>query len=127
MPSELISTLQQANQEIRSTVSKLAEPNVAAIYATLPPAGLQSLNQKLARVAARLGQLSPDRRKEAAVESALREYLANLESLKTALIKVQDTLAKQRELLRKDLVHINSARAWADAFRAAVPPNGVRV
>jgi cell division protein ZapA (FtsZ GTPase activity inhibitor) len=118
MQSELIHTLHQANHEIRSTVSKLSEPNVAAIYTALPPADLQSLNLKLARVAARLRQLAPGRPKEAALESALNEYLANLESLKTALGTVQDTLNKQRDHLRKEFAHMNSARAWVEAFRA---------
>ena len=119
MQSELISALQQANEEIRSTVSKLAEPNGAAICATLPRAALQSLNQKLARVAARLGQLTAERRRDAGLELELSEYVANLESLKQALATVQDTLTKERDRLRKDLTHKNSARAWVEAFRAA--------
>jgi len=119
MHSDLITTLQKANQEISRTVSRLSEADIASIYAALPPGELQSLNGELARIAARLGQLSAGQPKEAALESALSEYLTNLESLKAVLATVQDRLAKQRDQLRNELAHMNSARAWVEAFRAA--------
>jgi hypothetical protein len=118
MQSELITALQSTNQEIRSTVSRLSETNVASLYAAFPPGELQALNGRLARMAARLGQLPADQHREAAPVSALREYLSNLDSLKTVLARVQVTLAKQRDHLKKDLSHMNSARAWVEAFRA---------
>ncbi len=118
MQSELITALQNTNREIRSTVSRLLETNVASIYAALPPGELLALNWKLARIAAGLGQLPAGHNREAALVSELGEYLSNLDSLKTVLASVQDTLAKQRDQLKKDLSHMNSARAWVEAFRA---------
>ena len=118
MQSDLIIALRNTNQEIRSTISKLSETNVASIHAALPPGELQALNGKLSRIAAGLGQLSAGQNREVALASALGEYLTNLESLKTVLANVQDTLAKQRDQLKKDLSHMNSARAWVEAFRA---------
>jgi len=118
MQSELITALRNTNQEIKSTVSKLSAPDAASIYAVLPPGELQALNGRLARIAAGLGQLPASQHREAALVSALGEYLSNLASLKTVLTSVQDTLAKQRDQLRKDLSHMNSARAWVEAYRA---------
>ena len=118
MQSELISNLQKANQEISSTISRLSEEDVASVQKALPPAVLQALNGKLARIAVCLGRLSPGQPKEPELQSALGEYLANLESLMTVLIRVQDTLAKQRDQLKKDLAQMNSARSWVEAFRA---------
>jgi hypothetical protein len=118
MQSELITALKKVNQEISHTVSRLSEKDVARIYTALPPGELQDLNGKLARIAACLGRLSPGQPKEPELQSALGEYLANLESLKTVLVRVQDTLARQRDQLRKDLAHMNSTRAWVEAFRA---------
>jgi len=119
MQSELIRTLQKANREISSTVTKLSEANVASVCQTLPPGELRALNGKLARIAARLVRLAPGRPKEPELQSALAEYLANLESLKTVLVGVQDTLSRQRDQLKKNLNHMNSARSWAEAFRAS--------
>ena len=118
MHSELISALQKANQEIGSLVSLLSGKDVASIYAALPPGELKNLNGKLARIAACLGQISPGQPNEPELQSALGEYLANLESLMTVLLRVQDILARQRDRLKKDLSQMNSARAWAEAFRA---------
>jgi len=118
MQSELIAALQSTNQEIRSTVSRLSETNVASLHAAFPPGELQALNARLSRMAARLGQLPAGQHREAALVSALGEYLSNLDSLKTVLARVQVTLAKQRDHLKKDLSHMNSARAWVEAFRA---------
>ena len=118
MQSELITAVQNTNQEIRSTVSKLSETNVASIYAALPPGELQALNGKLARIAAGLRQLPAGQHRETALVSALGDYLSNLDSLKTVLARVQDTLVKHRDHLKKDLSHMNSARAWVEAFRA---------
>ena len=92
--------------------------NVDSIYAALPPGELQALNGKLTRIAAELGQLPAGQHRQAALVSALREYLFNLESLKTVLASVQGTLAMQRDRLKKNLSHMNSARAWVEAFRA---------
>ena len=118
MQSELITVLRNTNQEIRSAISKLAETNVASIYTAFPPGELQALNGKLGRIAAGLGRLPAGQHSEAALVSALGEYLSNLESLKTVLASVQSTLAKQRDQLKKDLSHMHSARAWAETFRA---------
>jgi len=118
MQSDLIAALQNTNQDIRSTVSKLSETGVASIYAALPPGELDALDGKLARIAAGISQLPAGQRREAALASALGEYLTNLDSLKTVLACVQDTLAKQRDKLKEDLSHTNSARAWVEAFRA---------
>jgi len=117
MQSELISDLQKANQEIRSTVGQLSATDVASIYAALLPGELQALNGKLMHIAARLGQLPPGQPKVAALQSALGEYLSNLESLRGVLVRVQDLLAKQRDQLKNDLAHLNSTRAWVEAFR----------
>ena len=118
MQSELINALQKVNQEISLLVSRLRGKDAASIYTALPPGELQDLNGKLARIAARLGRLSPGQPKEPELQSALGEYLANIESLKTVLVRVQDALARQRDQLRKDLTHMNSTRAWVEAFRA---------
>ena len=118
MQSELIRTLQKANQEISSTVSRLSEEDIASVYKVLPPGVLSALDGKLARIAACLGQISPGQPNEPELQSALGEYLANLESLMTVLLRVQDILARQRDRLKKDLSQMNSARAWAEAFRA---------
>ena len=118
MSSELITALRNTNQVIKSTVSKLSETDAASIYAALPPGELQALNGKLARIAAGIGRLPAGQRREPALVSLLGEYFSNLESLKTVLTKVQDTLAQQRDQLKKDLSHMNSARAWVEAFRA---------
>ncbi len=118
MQSELISALQKANQEIGSTVSRLSGKDMASIYMALPPGELRNLNGKLAGIAAGLGRLSPGQPKDPKLQSALGEYLANLESLKTVLVRFQDSLARQRDELKKDLAHMNSTRDWVQAFRA---------
>ena len=118
MQSELISALQNVNQEISHTVSRLSEEDVASIYTALPPRQLQDLNGQLARIVACLGRLAPGQPKEPELQSALGEYLANLESLRTVLVRVQDTLATQRDQLKNDLTHMNSRRDWLEAFRA---------
>jgi len=118
MQSEMITALQSANQEIRSTISSLTEANAASIYAALPPGELQALNGRLARMAARLGQLPAGQPREAALVSALGEYLSNLETLKIVLTSVQSILAKKRDQLKDDLSHMSSTRAWVEAFRA---------
>jgi hypothetical protein len=53
-----------------------------------------------------------------ALRAVLSEYVENLETLKGALGKVQDSLGKQRDRLKKDFEHLNSARAWVETFRA---------
>lgn len=118
MESELISTLQEANQEIRSAILKWSETNVGAKHAAFPPGELQALSGKLAQVARRLRHLSPDQPKAEALQVAIGEYVSNLESLNTVLAGVQEALRKQRDHLKRDLAHTHSARAWMEAFRA---------
>jgi DNA repair exonuclease SbcCD ATPase subunit len=118
MQSELIVALQEANREIRGLISGLSENSVEANNAALSPGKLQVLSQKLAQVAKRLDGVPPDQRKQEALQAVLSEYVENLETLKGALGKVQDSLGKQRDRLKKDFEHLNSARAWVETFRA---------
>lgn len=121
METELIITLQEANQEIQGWVSKLSRKNGDPNYAALPPGELRALNGKLASVARRLVNLSPGQPKPEALQRALGEYLASLESLKAVLGKVEEVLSKHRDRLKKDLAQTNSARAWVEAYRATNP------
>jgi DNA repair exonuclease SbcCD ATPase subunit len=118
MQSELIVTLQEANREIRGLVSKLSENSVEANNAALSPGELQALSRKLAQVAKRLDLVSPAQPKQEALQAVISEYVDNLEKLKAVLGRVQNSLGKQRDRLKKDFEHLNSARAWAETFRA---------
>jgi len=117
MQSELIVALEETNREIKGLVSKLSQNNVEANSAALSPGDLHVLSRKLSRVAERLGCVAPGQTKEEALQAAISEYVGNLETLKRVLAKVQDALGKQRDRLKKDFEHMNSARAWVEAFR----------
>jgi chromosome segregation ATPase len=118
MQSELIVALQEANREIRGLVSRLSENSVEADKAVLSPGELKALAEKLAKVAKLRELVSSAQPKEEAVQAVLSEYVDNLETLKGVLGKVQDSLGKQRDQLKKDFEHLNSARAWVETFRA---------
>jgi chromosome segregation ATPase len=117
MQSELIVALEEANREITGLVSKLSEKSVEANHAVLPPGELKALTRKLARVAELLGCVSPAQPKEEALQAVLSEYADKLARLKGVLGKVQDSLGKKRDRLKKDFEHLNSARAWVETFR----------
>ena len=118
MQSELIATLQDANREIRGLISKLSGKKSEAYNAALLPGELQALSRKLARVARQLARVPPTQPKEEALQAAITEYAGNLEELKSALEGAQDVLGKRRDQLKRDLDHMNSARAWVEAFRS---------
>ena len=118
MPSELIIAVEDANREIRRLLSNLSASEVGTHNALLPPDELQALSRKLARVAQRLGSFPPSQPREEPSQAAIGEYAANLETLKRVLERTQGSLAKKRDRLKKDFEHINSARAWAEAYRA---------
>lgn len=118
MRSALIVALQEGNQEIRRLVSKLSENSLEANNPAPLPSELQALARKLARVANQLGRVFPAQTNEEALQAAISEYVANLERLKRVLGKVQDSLGKRRDQLKKQFEHMNSARAWVEAFRA---------
>ena len=110
--------MQEANREIRGLVSRLSENSVEADKAVLSPGELKALAEKLAKVAKLRELVSSAQPKEEAVQAVLSEYVDNLETLKGVLGKVQDSLGKQRDQLKKDFEHLNSARAWVETFRA---------
>jgi hypothetical protein len=118
MQPKLIVFLGEVNREIRGLVSKLSATSVEANNAVLPPGELKALSEKLAQVAKLLDLVPPAQPKEDALQAVISEYVDNLEKLKGVLGKVQDSLGKQRHRLKKDLDHLNSARAWMEAFRA---------
>lgn len=118
MQSELIVALQEANREIRGLVSRLSENSAQADNAVPSPGELKVLTEKLAKVAKLLELVSPAQPKEQALQALLSEYVDNLKTLKGVLGKVQDSLGKQRDQLKKDFEHLNSARAWVETFRA---------
>jgi len=118
MPSELIVAVEEANREIRRLVAKLSSSDVEAHKAVLLPVELQALARKLGRVAQQLGRDSPAHQKEEALQAAIGAYVGNLETLKRILERVQDSLGKKRDRLKKDFDHISSARAWVEAYRA---------
>ena len=118
MQSELIATLQEANREIRGLISKLSGKKSKAYNAALLPGELQALSRKLARIARQLAGVPPTRPKEEALQAAISEYAGNLQELERALGGVQDALGKRRDQLKRDLDHMNSARAWMEAFRS---------
>jgi len=118
MPSELIIAVEEANQEIRMLIAKLSATTVETNNAVLPPGELQTLSRRIACVAQQLTCVSPAQPKEEAFHAAISAYAVNLETLKRVLGRVQDSLGKKRERLKKDLEHMNSARAWAEAYRA---------
>lgn len=118
MPSELISEFQEASQEISRLVCRLSEKKGEAINAALLTGELQALSRKLARIAKQLARVGPNQRKEEALQAAINEYAGNLETLRSALGEVQDSLGKRRDQLKRDLDRMNSARAWVDAFRS---------
>lgn len=118
MQSELIVALQEANREIRGLVSKLSDNSVEANYAVLSPGELKALAQKLAHVAKLLDHVPPAQPNQEALQAAASEYAGNLETLKGVLGKIQDSLGKHCDRLKKDFEHLNSARAWVETFRA---------
>lgn len=123
MPSELIVAVEEASREIRRLVAKLSASNVEAHNAVLLPAELQALSRKLGRVAQQLARVSPALQKEEALQAAISAYVGNLETLKRILERVQDSLGKKRDQLKKDFDHISSARAWVEVYRST---NGTR-
>ena len=118
MQSELIVVLEEANRAIRGLVSRLSENSVEANHAVLSPGELKALSQKLAQVAKLLGLASLAQSKDEALPPAIDEYAANLETLKRVAGKAQDSLGKKRDQLKKNLEHLNSARAWVETYRA---------
>ena len=118
MHSELIVAMREASREIGELVTKLSENSVEGSHAALPPGELQALCRKLAQVAKRLDLVSPSQPKDQALQAAINDYVDNLETLRGLLITVQDTLGKRRDRLKKDFERLNSARAWAESFRA---------
>jgi Lon protease-like protein len=118
MPSELIVAVEDANREIRRLLANVSATGVETHNAVLPPDELRALSRKLARVAQRLCSFPPSQPKEEPSQAAIGEYVGNLETLKRVLERVQDSLAKKRDRLKKEFEHINSARAWAEAYRA---------
>lgn len=118
MQSEVIDLLGEANREIKALVSKLSRNKLETDNAAIPPGELQALSRKLAQVATMLGEVSPCQREEVTLKAAIDQYVANLETLKTGLGKVQDSLGKQRDRIKKDFKQLNSARAWVETYRA---------
>jgi hypothetical protein len=55
---------------------------------------------------------------DGASQDVISEYIDNLEKLKGVLGRAMDSLGKRRDRLKKDLEHLNSARAWVETFRA---------
>jgi hypothetical protein len=118
MQSELIVFLGEVNREIRGLVCKLSDNRAEAKNAALSSSELKALAQKLAQVAKLLDLVPPPQPKEDALQAVISEYVDNLEKLKGVLARVQDSLGKQRDRLKKDFEHLNSARAWVETFRA---------
>jgi predicted nucleic acid-binding Zn-ribbon protein len=117
MQSEVIRLLGETNREIKALISKLSRTQSADSTA-ISQGQLRALSRKLAQVARRLGGVSPSEREEVTLKAAIDQYIDNLKTLKTVLENVQDSLGKQRDRLKKDFGHLNSARAWAETFRA---------
>jgi len=118
MPSELIVVVEDANREIRRLLADLYAADFVTHNAVLVPDVLQALSRKLECVAQRLASFPPSRPREEPSQAALGEYVGNLETLRRVLEKVQDSLARKRARLKRDFERINSARAWAEAYRA---------
>ena len=118
MPSELIAEMEEASRAMRGLVSRLSESAAEARQDTLSSGELKALSQKLAQVAKLLDHVSPTQPKEPALQAVLSAYVDNLEKLRGVLGRAMDALGKRRERLRKDLEHLNSAKAWVEAFRA---------
>jgi hypothetical protein len=117
MQSELIAGLEEANRAIRGLVSRLTEKSAEADPAALSSRELIALSQKLAQVAKLLEQVSPTQSKEYPLPAVLSEYVDNLEKLKGVLGEAMHALEKHRDRLKKNLEHLNSARAWVETFR----------
>jgi chromosome segregation ATPase len=118
MQSELIAAMEEANRAIRGLVSRLSENSTEADQASFSSSELKTLPQKLAQVAKLLDRVSPTQSKERELQAVLSEYVNNLEKLKGVLGRAMESLGKHRNRLRKNLEHLNSARAWAETFRA---------
>jgi len=118
MQPNLIAFLEGVNQEIRGLACKLSEKRGEAGSAVVTPGELKALAGKLAQVPKRLERLSPAQRSEEALQDAIGEYLQNLENLKGLLMKLQESLGKCRDRLKKDFEHLNAARGWVESFRA---------
>jgi DNA repair exonuclease SbcCD ATPase subunit len=110
--------MQEANREIGRLVSKLSENSAEASHAGLSTGELNALSQKLARVAKLLDRVSTTQSKEQELQAVLGEYVDNLEKLKGVLGRATDSLEKHRDRLKKNLEHLNLARAWVQTFRA---------
>jgi len=118
MQSELIVALEQANRAIQGLVSKLSENSGQSDNAVLSPGELKALAEKLAKVAKLLEFVCPAQPGEEALQAVLSKYVDNLEMLKGALGKVQDSLGKRRDGLKEAFERLNSVRAWVETFRA---------
>jgi chaperonin cofactor prefoldin len=117
MQSELVAVLAEANRAITSVVTRWSE-NSAGPEANLSSTELEALSQKLTQVAKLLGQVLPTPSKEQALQTAISEYVDNLEKLKAVLGRAMDVLGKRRDRLKKNLENLNSAQAWVKTFRA---------
>ena len=117
MQSELISALLEVSEDIRAIVSKLSGRSGEAGSPVLRPGELQALTRKLARVPKQLGRVSPGSPEDIVLRAALSEYAGTLMALKTVLARFQDSLAKRRDQLKKDLENTNLARAWVRTLR----------
>jgi chromosome segregation ATPase len=110
--------MEEANRAIRGLLSRLSESSAEADSATLSSSELKALSRKLAQVAKLLVRVPPAQSKEQALQAVLSEYVDNLEKLKGVLGGAMDSLGKHRDRLKKNLEHLNSARAWVETFRA---------
>jgi DNA repair exonuclease SbcCD ATPase subunit len=118
MQPKLIVFLEEINREIGGLVSKLSEDRLEGNTAVVAPGELKVLAEKLAQVAKLLDQVPPAQPKQEGLQAVINEYTGNLETLKGLLTKVQDSLSKRRDRLKKDLQQLKSARGWVETFRA---------
>jgi len=118
MQSQLVAVLGEANRAISAAVSRLCDNCAGGEVVNLSTSELKTLSQKLTQVAKLLGRASPTPSEEPTLQTALREYVDNLQKLKAVLGTAMDSLGKRRDRVRKNLEHLNSARAWAETFRA---------
>jgi len=118
MQSQFVAVLGEANRAISALVSRLCGNSAGAEAVDLSTRELKALSQKLTQVAKLLGQASPAPSEEPTLQAALREYVDNLQKLRAVLGTAMDSLGKRRDRVRKNLEHLNSARAWAETFRA---------
>jgi len=115
MPPDVLETLQQVNESLRSALVRL-RPEQKHL-STIRPQDFSDLLSQLLRAAECLRRLPENSEATAALEREAVEYRGNLEKLKQFLPDLHGGLLLEKVRLEKARTHVAAAAAWARASK----------